>query len=358
MSTKEKSRTLYATPFSRAYWRDAVAELKDTRMLVIAALLIALRVAMKFVSVPLAPNLRINIGAPLVNAMGAMIFGPVMAGLAACVSDTLGCILFPQGTYFFPYMFVEAAGSVLFAMFFYRAKMTARRVILARFSMDLLVNILLNSVVSFWYYKAVMGKSYAAMVLPAVIKNLCMFPIEAFLLALFLSIVVPLTHRLGLTYDNSAGKESMKFTGKQIATLVVLFAIGAGCVTGYLFYYYDHTSVSAAYSASERYDRNCGMIDIVKDQTDQWDESTLVTTVESAYRKFGKGYTTYSVAVYQVDEQALADSDQTLEGLRGMSKSKAAAAAKDGLMTRVGTVTVVLTDKTGQVQKFLVNGEG
>ena len=47
MSRLQKSNTLYSHPFSKAYWRDAAAELKDTHMLVFAALMIALRLVMK-----------------------------------------------------------------------------------------------------------------------------------------------------------------------------------------------------------------------------------------------------------------------------------------------------------------------
>ena len=359
MSTKQRPNTLYATPFSKAYWVDAAMELKNTKILVIAALLIALRVAMKWASVPLAPNLRINIGAPLVNALGAMIFGPVVAGLAACVSDTLGVILFPQGPYFFPCMFVEVAGSMIFAMYFYRAKITATRVILARFTMDLLVNICLNSAIMCWYFQVIYGKSYVAMILPAVIKNLCMFPIEAFLLALFLSIIIPITYRMGLTFDNSADRNSLKFNTRQFSLLLVLFAIGVASVVGYLFYHYDHTSLSKSYDSQERYTVNCKMTDVIKDESDLYDDDTLVTTVETAYRKFGKGYTTYHVAVYAVDESKLDGfeisfkKDQPaapidLEGIRGLSKSKAAAVAKAGVMERVATADIVIS-KSGEV---------
>ena len=354
MATKNKPKTLYKTPFSKAYWLDAAAELKDTKMLVIAALMIALRVVLKGVAIPLAPDLKINIAAPLINALGAMTFGPVMAGLAACVSDTLGYILFPSGPYFFPCMFVEVAGSVIFALFFYRAKVTTTRVIFARFSIDLFVNIGLNSAVMFWYYKVLLGKSYAAMVLPAVIKNLCMFPIEAFILALFLAVMIPVTFRMGLTYDSSADKSSLRFSARQFGTLLALFAVGVSCVVGYLFYHYDHTSLSASYSTQERYEANCLMTDLVIQETDEWDDSVLVTTVESAYKKFGKGYTTYAVAVYEVDETALAGYDKDLETIRGMSKSKAAAVAKDGVMVRVGTATIVVDNKTGEVLEFTV----
>ena len=43
MSRREKSNILYPHPFSKAYWRDAASELKDTRILVFAALMIAVR---------------------------------------------------------------------------------------------------------------------------------------------------------------------------------------------------------------------------------------------------------------------------------------------------------------------------
>lgn len=66
-----KSTALYQTPFSKAYWRDAAMELKDIRILVFAALMIALRVALKSLGIPIAADLKINI-AFFINALGAM----------------------------------------------------------------------------------------------------------------------------------------------------------------------------------------------------------------------------------------------------------------------------------------------
>lgn len=113
-----KSTALYQTPFSKAYWRDAAMELKDIRILVFAALMIALRVALKSLGIPIAADLKINI-AFFINALGAMVFGPVVAILAAAVSDTLGCLLFPTGVYFFPFIFIEIAGSLVLLLFLY-----------------------------------------------------------------------------------------------------------------------------------------------------------------------------------------------------------------------------------------------
>ena len=348
MATKEKNRTLYSHPFSKAYWRDAAAELKSTRTLVIAALLIALRVALKTVVIPLAPNLNINVAAPLINALGAMIFGPVVAAAAALVSDTLGCIIFPQGPYFFPCAFVEVAGSVLFALFFYRTKMRPTRVILARFSMDLFVNIILNSAVMFWYFQVFYQKSYVEMLLPAIIKNLCMFPIEAFVLTLFLSVIIPVTYKLGLTHDASADKNSMKFTTKQFALLLTLFAVGVGGLLTYLNYHYQTKSLSASYSTSERVEKNQRMQEFVVEESDEYDNVETITIVESAFKEFFTGKITYSVAIYEVTTPLDAEQE---EACWKYSKSKA---KKDENLTFQSYATIVV-DKGGDVVSFELN---
>ena len=116
MSRSRKSNTLYSHPFSKAYWRDAAAELKDTHMLVFAALMIALRLVMKQVAIPITPFLKINT-AFFVNALGAMVFGPVMAMLAACITDVLGYVIRPEGMYFLPFILTEVGGALVFALF-------------------------------------------------------------------------------------------------------------------------------------------------------------------------------------------------------------------------------------------------
>ena len=189
-----KSTALYQTPFSKAYWRDAAMELKDIRILVFAALMIALRVALKSLGIPIAADLKINI-AFFINALGAMVFGPVVAILAAAVSDTLGCLLFPTGVYFFPFIFIEIAGSLVFALFLYRTRVTATRVILSRFCVDFFVNIVLNAPIMAWYYQVVLNKSYAFFQLPRILKNLALFPLESVLLILFLMVMIPLAYR-------------------------------------------------------------------------------------------------------------------------------------------------------------------
>ncbi|MBP3704757.1 MAG: folate family ECF transporter S component, partial [Clostridia bacterium] len=67
----EKNRKLFTTPFSAEYWRLAVLEMKSVHMLVIAALLTALRIAIKSAKIPVGPDLTITFGF-VVNALGSM----------------------------------------------------------------------------------------------------------------------------------------------------------------------------------------------------------------------------------------------------------------------------------------------
>ena len=225
----------YKTPFSRDYWRTAAGELKKPKMLVFAALMIALRVALKPAGIDLGPGMRINT-AFVINAMGAMTFGPVVAMAAAVVSDTLGYLYFPNGPYFFPYILEEITGSLIFALFLYRTKVTPTRVILSRFCIDFFVNILLHAPITVLYYHLVVGKSYAAFQIPHIVKNLCMFPVEGFLLTLFLSLMLPILYRAKLVQDRGDG---LRFTKRHVAMLASLFVVAAGCVVGYFFYDYN-----------------------------------------------------------------------------------------------------------------------
>ena len=356
MSRIQKSTNLYPHPFSRAYWRDAAAELKDVRMLVFAALIIALRVALKtLVKIPLGPNLNIT-PAFLANALGAMIYGPVVGAIGAFVSDTLDALL--SGYTYFPlYALLEMASSVIFAMFFYRQKITPARVILSRFIICVFVNILLQTPIDLLYYKLVLGKTAVLFTLPRIFKNLFMFPLESVVLTIALSAVQPITSRMHLTYG---GSEKLHFTKKQVALLVTLVIIGTCSVFGYLFIHYENTSLTSDYSASERVEANKSMQPLLLKQSDAFDNLDTVTIVESAYKKFMGSEVTYTVAVYELDEAALEaniaaarekDPNSTYgeEALCGYSKSPA---SKDTSLIRLATVTMVVDEKTGQILSY------
>ena len=354
----QKSRTLYPHPFSKAYWRDAASELEDTRVLVFAALMIALRVVMKLVAIPLAPGLKINT-AFIVNALGAMVFGPVVAAICAVATDILGYLQNPEGVYFVPFVLTEVAGSVIFALFLYRAKVGPVRVILSRFTICIVVNMLIQTPIHMWYYALYMGGTQytLAMALASVIKNLFMFPIESVVLTLFLRMMIPITNRMGLTQTGADAKEALKFTGKQIAALSVLFVVGCGCVFGYLTYYYSTTNLITKSQGDDRYNANTAVAQAVAENVEGQEDDALIAIVTKSDKQFLSSEMHYVAICYRVNPVGLEayaldgceTSEQKLEAIRAMSKTPAAKAAKAGALEEIGTATVVINEKTGEV---------
>ena len=226
------NRKLFTTPFSAEYWRLSAFELKSTKMLAIAALLTALRIAIKSMKIPVGPDLTITFGF-VVNALGSAIYGPVMAILTSTISDLVGAILFPSGTFFLPFTFVEIAGGVLFALFFYRARITTMRVVLARFSVTAICNLVLNSICMYYYYLFYMGKTYTLFTLPRTVKNLALFPLQSLILVLYFNALLPITNRLELTYTSNGKLEIQK---QEIIAIIVLTIAAALAVAGFYWY--------------------------------------------------------------------------------------------------------------------------
>ena len=100
------------------------------------------------------------------------------------------------------------------------------------------------------------------------------------------------------------------------------------------------------------------MAQLVLDRTDDWDEETVITIVDSAYRGLFESETDYTVAVYVLDEDAFAagqaeDDTYTLETLWKYSKSGPKKDKYQSLI-KVASVSIVKNEKTGEILSFEV----
>lgn len=178
-------------PFSRAYWKRAASLLRQTRMLAIAALVIAMRVAVRSLTLPITESLYISLEF-LPTAVGGMIYGPIMGLFVGAVSDVLGALLFPKGPFFPPFMLVNMLQGFLFGFFLYGAPVSLLRALYAKLSVNVLCNILLTPLML-----SLMGgqAAYIASV-PRIIKNIVLLPVEIALLLIVLRAVQPAIRRL------------------------------------------------------------------------------------------------------------------------------------------------------------------
>lgn len=233
--TAEGAETL-AKPSWKEYWREAARLFQNARILAFAALICALRIAVKAIKIPAIPGgLSFTFDA-YVNALGSLVYGPLVALGVGAISDTIGAILFPSGDYFFPFIFVEMSSSFIFALFFWKKKLSVPRVLLARFTVSFACNIILTSLCMKWMYAYFAWEgAYPLINALRIVKNLVMFPLESVLLTLVLNAFLPVLRRFGYV----AGGEKLKFTKKNIVLIAALTVLSVALVLFYVFYLHD-----------------------------------------------------------------------------------------------------------------------
>ncbi len=188
----------YKHPFSAAYWRTAAREVKDPRKLTFAALMIAMCLVLSAVpSVPLFGGAKVTWGY-LARATCALVCGPVLGVVFGLAEDLLSFILTGGGGYpFFPgYTLTTMLGVLLYALFFYRARLTVRRIFWAK----LFTNVLNVTLGALWM-AILSGKAWYVTAGGSAIKNLIMLPVQTLLLVMLFTALLPALRRAGLVPD-------------------------------------------------------------------------------------------------------------------------------------------------------------
>lgn len=172
-------------------FNSSFLKLKSTKNIATMAILIALRIALGSVSVTVAPNLRIYFTF-FIACIISTIFGPISAMIAALVSDTIGFILFPSGPYFIGYPIGEMIAAFIYAIFTYDTKITIFKLGLAKFFVNLIVNVGLGSLWSHLLY----GNAYIVYFTRSIIKNGLALPFEILILVIVYNIVIPILFKM------------------------------------------------------------------------------------------------------------------------------------------------------------------
>ena len=204
------SKTLYKTPFSRAYWRDALADSKKLRTLIFSALMVAACVALgRIPSIVVgASGAKVTWGF-LGRALCALVGGPVNALLFGFVEDTVGYFMNPDGGYNPFYIFTTMLGTFTYALFLYRSEVTVLRVFLAKLLTNV-QNVFLQSLGSYLWYSS---KGYWVLVGERAVKNAIMLPIQTVMLVALFAALLPILHRIGFLPDQAGRLRPWKKPG-------------------------------------------------------------------------------------------------------------------------------------------------
>ncbi len=139
-----------------------------THKLVIMAMLIALQVILsRFLSINLW-NLKIGFGfVPIVIC--AIMLGPLCTCLTATVSDVIGAILFPSGTFFPGFTFTAALTGLIFGHCLYK-KQDMKNILFSVLLYEIVCSLLLNT----YWISLMYGTPFAALLPPRIIQSIGM----------------------------------------------------------------------------------------------------------------------------------------------------------------------------------------
>ncbi len=176
-------------------------ELKSIRCLCVTAMLIALDIALKlFVDIQVSDSIKISFAFIAIASIG-MLYGPTVGFFAGIITDLLGFVIKPTGAFDIRFTLIEALGALIYGLFLYNAangKWLIPRIIAAKATVVVVCNLWLTT----WAIASVAGKGFLVMLPARVISNLAMLPIDVFILAIFLPII--------LKAYNSAFKDARK----------------------------------------------------------------------------------------------------------------------------------------------------
>ena len=187
------SQNLYRTPFSLAYWREAGASFRDLRGMMFAALMVAACIILSEFSIPIMDGPKITFGY-LARALCSLVYGPIGAVVFAVAEDTLSFLMSNKGYVYFPgYMITTAIGCLIYALFFYRARITVARIFVAK----LLTNVL-NVFLGAYWNSILYSKGYLYYMTSSAVKNAILLIPQAILLVVLFQALLPVMQRMGV----------------------------------------------------------------------------------------------------------------------------------------------------------------
>ncbi len=197
---------IYHTPFSAAYWRQATADFKNLRKLVFSALMIAACLALSYIpSIPITDGVRVTWGF-LARSLCALVCGPVNALVFGLAEDTVSFLINPKGAYFPGYALTTMLGTLIYALFLYRTRVTVLRIFLAK----LITNVLNVFLGSLWS-AILLSKGYIYYMSTSLVKNAVMLPVQTIMLVVLFAALLPIMRRMGIIPNQLGEKGRITF---------------------------------------------------------------------------------------------------------------------------------------------------
>ncbi len=117
--------------------------LKSVKGIAITAMLIALSCVLSFAKVGITPSINVTLYF-LPISVGALMLGPIPAGVIGAVADLLGCFIAPTGPYFPGFTLNTFIIGIIYGLFYFSMKPQIWKIIVARLIVMVIIDLILT----------------------------------------------------------------------------------------------------------------------------------------------------------------------------------------------------------------------
>lgn len=157
-----------------ALFTDSYKELKSVRTITTMAMLAAVAIILGMFSIEIGNFIRIGFSS-IPNGVVAYLFGPTVGGIFAGALDIIKYLIKPTGAFFPPLTLVTVLAGILYGCMYYKKKLTLGRVLVTKFIVMLICNVILNTLCLSMLY----GEGFLVLLPARALKNLIMWPIDS-----------------------------------------------------------------------------------------------------------------------------------------------------------------------------------
>ncbi len=164
----------------------------NIKEMTIIAVLIAIHVVISTFYIQVFDNTRIMFTF-IISALVGVIGGPLWSVIFAFCADTIAFMVHPFGAYFFGYTLTTIVTCLIYALGFYKKRLSIARIAITKTLVNVICNIMMNS---FWSY-LLYSNGYLYYLGQQSIKNLILLPIEIAVLVVVFKMLLPILKKKG-----------------------------------------------------------------------------------------------------------------------------------------------------------------
>lgn len=172
-------------------FKESANEFKNVRNLCVISLLLALRVCLNFLTIPISDLCHVSFLFIVMGIIGGM-YGPFVAAVCGGVGDILCYVVHPMGGYFIGFTFSAMVAGILYGLVLYKNQFRVPRIIFAEIFVDVVVNVLLNTL----WISMLYGSGFLELLVTVRIpKNLITIPLSVGIFVVLSPLINKVAHR-------------------------------------------------------------------------------------------------------------------------------------------------------------------